>query len=102
MLSFIFCNGHSQTELRLLTLSSALQDHEKNDLDRDYYHLTKSDLILSSSTIDQMLKIYTWYENRTEIYTFYENRFENYTCILIENRTEISNILSMVDGLTTR
>ena len=45
-------------------------------------------------------EIYTFFENRTEIYTFFENRFEIYTCILFENRTEISNILSMVDGLT--
>ena len=36
---------------------------------------------------------------RTEIYTFFENGFEIYICILFENRTEISNILSMVDEL---
>ena len=43
-----------------------------------------------------------FFENGTEIYTFSENRFEIYIYILFENRTEISNILSMVDGLTIR
>ena len=67
-------------------------------------------LIVSPSTIDKMFEIYTFFENtteicnffenRTEFYTFFENRFEIYTHILFENRTEISNILSMVDGLT--
>ena len=47
-----------------------------------------------------MFEIYTFFENTTEIYTFFENRTEIYTCILFEIRTEISNILSMVDGLT--
>ena len=30
-------------------------------------------LIVSSSTIDKIYEIYTFYENRYEIYTFYEN-----------------------------
>ena len=79
-------------------------------------------LIASPSTIDKMFKIYTFFENRTEIcilfrnrteiytsfknrtesYTFFKNRFKIYTCILFKNRTEISNILSMVDGLSIR
>ena len=54
---------------------------------------------MMSSTIDKMFEIYTFFENTTEIYTFFENRFEIYTCILFENGTEISKILSMVDGL---
>ena len=66
--------------------------------------------IVSPSTIDKVFEIYTFFENttenytffenRTEIYTFFENRCKIYTCILFENRTEISNILSMVDGLS--
>ena len=55
---------------------------------------------MSPSTIDKMFEIYTFFENTTEIYIFFENRFEIYTYILFENRTEISNILSMVDGLS--
>ena len=64
--------------------------------------LEEIDLVLTSSAIDKMFEIYTFFENRTEIYTFFENRSEIYTCILFENRTEISNIFSMVDGLTIR
>ena len=33
-------------------------------------------LIVSSSTIDQIYEIYTFYENRYEIYPFYKNRYE--------------------------
>ena len=33
----------------------------------------KFTFIVSSSTIDKIYKIYTFYENRYEIYTFYEN-----------------------------
>ena len=65
---------------------------------------------MSPSTINKMFEIYTFFENtteiytffekRTEIHTFFENRIEIYTCILFKNSTEISNILSMVDGLT--
>ena len=36
-------------------------------------------LIVSSSTIDKIYEIYTFYENKYEIYTFYENRYEIYT-----------------------
>ena len=52
--------------------------------------------MVSPSTIDKMFEIYTFFENTTEIYTFFENRIEIYTCILFENRTKISSILSMV------
>ena len=65
---------------------------------------------MSSFTINKMFEIYTFYKNRTEIYTFFKNRteiytffengFEIYICILFENRTEISNILSMADEVT--
>ena len=69
-------------------------------------------LIITSSAIDKMFEIYTFYENRTEICIFFENRTEIY--ILFENRFEIylafcskigpkiSKILSMVDGLNIR
>ena len=40
-------------------------------------------LIVSSSTIDKIYEIYTFYENRYEIYIFYENRYE--ICIFYEN-----------------
>ena len=46
-----------------------------------------SNLIVTSSTIDKIFEIYTFFENRTEIRTFFENRFE--ICILFENRIEI-------------
>ena len=36
----------------------------------------QSILIVSSSTIDKIHEIYTFYENRYEIYTFYENRYQ--------------------------
>ena len=44
-------------------------------------------LILTSSAIDKMFEMYTFFENRTEIRTFFENRTE--MCILFENRFEI-------------
>ena len=59
---------------------------------------------MSSSTIDKIYQIYTFYENRYEIYTFYENRYE--ICIFYENfvpifvKSVISWIVSMVDELT--
>ena len=63
-----------------------------------HLQLTKCSKFTLSSKIRPNFAFF--FENRTEIYTFYENRFEIYTCILFENTTEISNILSMVDGLT--
>ena len=42
--------------------------------------------ILTSSAVNKMLEIYTFFENRTEIRTFFENRTE--ICILFENRFE--------------
>ena len=45
------------------------------------------------------LTLFAFIYDRTKIYTFFKNRFKIYTCILFKNRTEISNILSMVDGL---
>ena len=65
---------------------------------------------MTSSAVDKMFEIYTFYENRTEICIFFENRTEIY--ILFENRFEIyiafcskigpkiSNILSMADEVT--
>ena len=40
-------------------------------------------VIVSSSTIDKIYEIYTFYENRYEIYTFYKNRYK--ICIFYEN-----------------
>ena len=42
---------------------------------------------MTSSAVDKMFEIYTFYENRTEICIFFENRTEIY--ILFENRFEI-------------
>ena len=53
---------------------------------------------MTSSAVDKMFEIYTFFENRTEIYTyensteiyiFYENRTEIYIRILFENMFEI-------------
>ena len=43
--------------------------------------------LMTSSAVDKMFEIYTFFENRTEICTFFENRIE--ICILFKNRFEI-------------
>ena len=51
------------------------------DISHSNLELREVMLIMTSSAIDKMFEIYTFYENRTEI------------CILLENRFEIYNIL---------
>ena len=46
------------------------------------FKFAQTTLIVSSSTIDKMFEIYTFFENATEIFIFSKNRTEIYTFFL--------------------
>ena len=63
----------------------------------------KFGVLVSSSTIDKIYEIYTFYENRYKIYTFYENRYKifvknaNFVCIFIKSVNLVSIIVKSVN-----